>query len=66
MLKISHEKNEFLYGTKCVVFFFEPFVSLVYKDGFVLEEIQCIKHQKALDIKPVLPLILKPGYKFTQ
>ena len=65
MLKISHEKNEFLYGTKCVVFF-EPFVSLVYKDGFVLEEIQCIEYQKALDIKPVLQLILKPGYKFTQ
>ena len=48
MLKISHEKNEFLYGAQRVVFF-EPFVSLISGGGFVLGEIQRIKHQKALE-----------------
>ena len=48
MLKISHEKNEFLYSAQRVVFF-EPFVSLISGGGFVLGEIQRIKHQKALE-----------------
>ena len=48
MLKISHKKNEFLYGAQRVVFF-EPFVSLISGGGFVLGEMQRIKHQKALE-----------------
>ena len=48
MLKISHEKNEFLYGAQRVVFF-ESFVLLISGGGFVLGEIQHIKHQQALE-----------------
>lgn len=48
MLKTSHEKNEFLYGAQRVVFF-ESFVLLISGGGFVLGEIQRIKHQKALE-----------------
>lgn len=42
MLKISHEKNEFLYGAQRVVFF-ESFVLLISGGGFVLGEIRRIK-----------------------
>ena len=48
MLKISHEKTNFS-TVRNVSFFFEPFVSLISGGGFVLGEIQRIKHQKALE-----------------
>ena len=49
MLKISHEKNKFLYGAQRVIFF-EPFVLFIPGGGFALGEIQRIKHQKALEL----------------